>query len=130
VIILFFTILGFAVALYGVFMEQQIKKNSDHKPICDISDRISCSKVLKSSYANMFGVSNAIIGLIYYASLFVLQLLSWYTFLLILAILGALFSLYLAFILYTRIKTFCILCTSAYIINFILVYFAYIQYLG
>lgn len=127
---MFFAILGLAVAIYSIILGQQIKKTPDYKPACDISDRVSCSKALKSSYASMFGVSNAFIGVIYYAFVIILQLVSWYGLLLLLTSIGALFSIYLTFILYTRIRSFCVLCTFAYIINFILLYLSYMRYMG
>ena len=111
---------GFCVSLYTYFVERKIKAEPDYKPACDLSDTVSCSKPMKSIYANLFFVSNAVIGMGFYVLVIILTLLHAYT-LLFLAIVGScIASCILAYILYTKIKSFCILCTSVYVINFLL----------
>lgn len=110
--------LGFVISLYTYLIEQKIRNNSEYKPVCDISDRISCSKVINSEYSNIFFFSNAIAGMLFYAGVVILALLSLTQLLLIASIASCVFTCYLAYLLYFKIKSYCILCTSLYIINF------------
>ncbi|MBT4856234.1 hypothetical protein HOM50_04520 [bacterium] len=121
---------GIVLCLYGFAIEQQIRKNSRYKPVCDISDSISCSKAIKSAYGKMLGVPNTLLGICFYLVLMFLQYFHLYAFVFYLALLGAIVTIFFAFILYARIKTLCVLCTIAYIVNFLLLYLSYHQYLG
>lgn len=111
-------ILGFAISLYTYFVEQKLRNDSNYKPVCDLSDRISCSKVINSEYSNIFFFSNAIAGMLFYTGIVILALLGQTKLLLIASIASCLFTCYLAYLLYFKIKSYCILCTSLYVINF------------
>lgn len=79
---------------------------------CDISTTLNCSAVNRSVYAEFAGVPVAAIGFAGYTLLLVLALMKrvpW-RFVLAAGILGTIFSLYLTWIEYTVLKTFCILC--------------------
>ncbi len=119
--------LGFVVSLYTYFIERKIAQNTHYKAACDLSDVVSCSKPIKSPYGKLFGISNALLGLAYYAFVFILVLLQSKIVLYIAALVAFLFSLYLAWLLYFRIRAFCILCTSTYVINLILLILTYIN---
>lgn len=109
--------IGFSISVYTYILEQQMKNTPNYKAVCDISDRFSCSKPILSQYNNILFVSNAIIGMLYYAGLMVLSYLN-ATHLILIAAIGAFcVSLALAYILYAKIKTFCILCVSLHITN-------------
>ena len=58
-VIVLLAVLGFGISLYTYITEQKVKLNPEYKPVCDLSDRISCSKPMKSQYANIFFLSNA-----------------------------------------------------------------------
>lgn len=110
-------IIGFCISLYTYVLEQKIKREPEYKPACDISDKISCTKPMKSEYANLFFFSNALVGMLYYILIIVLAAIHVSTPLLIAAIGGCIASLILAYLLYFKIKSLCLLCTSLYIIN-------------
>lgn len=112
--------IGFAISLYLYFVEQKMKSDITYKPVCDISDRISCSKVIQSPYSKLFMVSNVIVGMVYYAIVAVLALFNMSKILVIAAVGGALASCYLAYLLYFKIKSFCVMCTSLYVVNFLI----------
>jgi vitamin-K-epoxide reductase (warfarin-sensitive) len=109
--------IGFSISFYIYLLEKKVKKNPDFKPACDINDRISCTKVINSPYTNLFFVSNSILGMLYYLIIFTLTFLNYPALLLAASITAILVSLYLAYILYFKIKSLCLLCTSLYIIN-------------
>ncbi|MFI5333015.1 MAG: vitamin K epoxide reductase family protein [Candidatus Babeliales bacterium] len=112
--------IGLCISLYTYSVERKIKTNAQYKPACDLSDRISCTKPMLSEYANMFYFSNAFIGTSYYVLIILLAAFNMLNLLFIAASAACLFSLFLAYILYVKIKAFCILCTSIYLVNFII----------
>lgn len=118
--IIVLAIVGFGISLYTYILEHKLKNNPTFKASCDLSDRFSCSKPILSPYGKLFMVSNALVGMLYYALTMILAIAHAYTMLLIAALGACGVSLVLAYILYTKIKTICILCTSLYIINFLI----------
>lgn len=113
--------IGFCISLYAYHVELKIKKSISYKPACDLSDRISCSKVMLSPYANLLMASNALVGAAYYALLIVLALFNAPLKLLFaIAVAACIISIGLAYILYAKIKSFCVVCTSIYVINFLI----------
>ena len=117
VIIVALALIGFALSLYAFLIERWMKKDPTYKPACDLSDRISCSKPILSKYGKLFGISNTLLGMIYYAAVAVLALLGYYYLVQTLTIAGALASLGFAYILYFKIRSFCLICTATYAIN-------------
>jgi vitamin-K-epoxide reductase (warfarin-sensitive) len=118
--ILILAIIGFVISAYLFYVEQKMKSDITYKPVCDISDRISCSKVIQSPFARLFFVSNTIIGMGYYAVVALLALMNMGKLLVILSVGAALASCVLGYILYFKIKSFCVMCTSLYIVNFLI----------
>lgn len=125
--ILIIAICGFLVSFYDLYLKRKIDQNKDYKAVCDLNDRFSCTKVIVSEYGNTLGIPNAVWGLIFYSTVGALAyleklMLVWY-----LAIAGIIASIYLAYILYTKIKTVCLVCTTIYIINILLLISSYYQ---
>lgn len=112
--------IGFCISLYTYVVEKKIKENPTYKPVCDISDRISCSKPMNSRYANIFFFSNALLGMLYYVLIIILAVLNTSTLLFIASLCSCIVSGILGYLLYFKIKSFCLLCTSLYIINLII----------
>ena len=111
---------GFALSLYGYFVERKIMENPSYKPACDLSDRISCSKPILSQYGKLFFVSNTLVGMAFYGLVFVLALLgmAYPIFILACVSLGATFVL--AYILYFKVGSFCLVCNAIYVVNIVL----------
>lgn len=118
---------GFALSLYGYFIEGKILQNPAYKPACDLSDRVSCSKPILSKYGKLFFVSNTLVGMGFYSLVFLLALLglSQLIFLSACAALGA--SLVLAYILYFKVGSFCLLCHAIYFVNIVLFVLSYLN---
>ncbi|MGE0206674.1 MAG: vitamin K epoxide reductase family protein [Candidatus Babeliales bacterium] len=119
------SLIGFALSYYAYNLEQKIEKNPFYKPVCDISDRFSCSKPILSQYGKLFGFSNALAGMVYYATTAILALMGQATILFYCALAALLASCVLAYILYARIKTVCLICTAIYMVNIILFLLTY-----
>ena len=116
-LIIILAIVGFSISLYTYITEQKVKENPDYKPFCDISDKISCTKPMQSQYANILNFSNAILGMLFYVLVSFLALFNFVNLLLLAAIGGFITTCVLAYLLFFKIKSLCILCTSLYIIN-------------
>lgn len=117
-------LIGFCISLYTYLLEKKVKENPDFKPACDLSDRVSCTKPMFSPYANLFYFSNAFVGMLYYIVIIVLAMLDAPKFLVIATVGGIIVSGVLAYLLYFKIQSLCILCTSLYIVNIILLILA------
>lgn len=118
--ILILAAIGFCISVYTYLLEQKIKVQPNYKSACDLSDRVSCTKPMKSPYGAIFYFSNAIIGAAYYLMVIVVALLNMHTLLLFATICGCIVSAFLAYLLYFKIKSLCLLCTTLYIINIML----------
>lgn len=120
--------IGFCISIYAYIVEKKIKVTPEYKPYCDLSDRISCSKPLKSKYSNLFFISNSIAGMIYYLIIIVLNLLNLQKLLLLTSTAGFLVSIGLGYLLYFKIKSFCFVCTSIYFVNFLIFIIAILKF--
>lgn len=119
---------GFLLSVYTLYVEHRLKKNADYHAVCDISNRMSCTRTFHSNYGKMFGISNGWWGLIYYIAIAILVYLSRFDLTLYLAIVGVLMSARLAYILYFKLKNFCLVCNGIYLVNILLLVFAYLNY--
>jgi vitamin-K-epoxide reductase (warfarin-sensitive) len=112
------SLIGFGVSLYAYILEQRIHKNAQYKAACDLSDKISCTRTFTSPYAKLFfGISNTIIGMIFYAGMFVVAYLGLAKLAFLGAIAACLASLGFAYILYFKLRTVCLICTTIYVLN-------------
>lgn len=122
--IIILAFIGFCISLYAYFTESKIKEDPNYHPACDINDRISCSAPLKSEYSNIFYFSNALMGMVYYVLVGTLAFFDMHRIVLMFTGAGVLITLFLAYLLYFKIKSLCIVCTSLYIVNILLLLFA------
>lgn len=113
-------LVGLMICLYGLWVEKQLERDAGYKPVCDISDRASCTKVIKSPYARLLGFSNIYAGIIFYVVTGICAYIGLIHIVLLLAVCSCIASLFLAYILYTRIKTVCVICTAIYAVNALL----------
>jgi len=127
--IVILAVLGFCIALYVFLLERKVRQQPDYKAVCDLSDKISCTKPIRSPYGYLFYVSNGTAGVLLYAILAILAAFDMRVLVLIAAIVASLVSLFLAYLLYFKIKALCLLCTSLYIINFIILYLSITSFL-
>ena len=114
------SIAGVVVSLYSLYIERLIAANPNYKPACDLSDRMSCSKPLTSPYGALLGMSNTYFGIVFYWSIIGLTIMGYDSTVVWLARLGVVASAMLAYILYFKIQSICLVCTSIYVINIVL----------
>ena len=116
-LIILLSFIGFCVSLYAYFIGQNLKKDPSYKPACNISDTISCTKPIEGPYGTLLGFSNSILGLIYYPLMVLLVLFGNNASLLLLATGSLMLTLYLAYVLLSKIKALCLICLTIYAVN-------------
>jgi len=134
-------LLGLFLSVYSLFVEMQAHADKNYKAMCDISERVSCTKVFLSDFGRGFGLvapifgkdsplnlPNPVFGIVFYSLVILISLFKsnkgGLRFLTTLAGVSCLMSLYLASILY-RMNDTCLVCISTYIVNFGLLYFSF-----
>lgn len=122
--IVILALIGFVLSLYAYHLEQKLKTDEQFKASCDINDRISCTRPILSPYANFFYFSNSALGMIYYAVVGLCAFFGFYGLVLVLAVGGMIASCILAYLLYFEIKSFCMVCTSLYVVNILILWCA------
>jgi uncharacterized membrane protein len=118
-------VVGLCISAYGIMVEKNVLHNEHYKAACDISDMVSCTKTFVSPYNKLLGISNIWASLLYYCAIICLSLMGFSQIVFILSCAGLVTSVVFAYILYFKIRTVCLVCTSLYIINIALVFAAY-----
>ncbi len=111
---------GAVLSGYYFYVEQQVAKNPNYKPACDINDQTSCTATMKSPYARVFYIQNSLLGIAYYTLIMMLSVTVCPIMIRYLAFTGVVATLILGYVLYTRVKVACPICISLYIVNFLL----------
>lgn len=120
-------LIGLSLSLYAYHVEQYAGKKKNYKPLCDIRERVSCTKAFTSAYGHTLGTSNSVWGILFYLIMVLLAVFGHIQYIFLLSALAVVGSVYLAYILYTRIQTLCIICTSIYVVNILLAVISYIK---
>jgi vitamin-K-epoxide reductase (warfarin-sensitive) len=115
-------IIGLLICLYALYVELRYRKKP-YKPWCDIGKHISCTKAFGSRYGSLLFLPNPAYGLIFYALVYSVGWSKLYTS--YLAIIGVIVSAILAYFSYVKQKNFCIVCSSIYVINILLLIFSW-----
>lgn len=136
-------ILGAIVTLYAIYVEKNAKPG--FVSVCDSGPNASCSVVLTSEYARLakkwfslprkskFDVPNTYYGMLFYIAVILYPI---YPFTLVpfreFMLMGAsLMSIslccYLGYVLYAKLKQFCAVCVTSYVINMAILYLAYCE---
>jgi vitamin-K-epoxide reductase (warfarin-sensitive) len=128
--IVLLSLCGFGLSLYAYRLERALAANPEYKPACELSDRISCTKPILSEYGSILGVSNGILGLLFYSMMEVAAFVGAVGFIFYASAAACLVSLYLAYLLIFRIHAICPVCISIYAVNFALLVASYLNYFG
>ncbi len=118
------SVIGFLLSFYAYSVEKKLG-NKNYKPVCDISRNISCTKAFSSRYGKLLGKSNSFFGMFFYLAICFLSLLNLANYIFFLSAFAVVGSFYLAYISYVKLRTFCLICTSIYLVNLLLLFFSY-----
>ncbi|KAL4224377.1 Vitamin K epoxide reductase complex subunit 1-like protein 1 [Mactra antiquata] len=138
------SVVGMILSVYAYHVETSIHSDPTFRALCDISAKMSCSKVFSSRYGTGFGIleyivgkdsflnqPNSVYGMIFYIQSAILATTMTYELVLvqlISSILAGLGCVYLAYILIYILDDFCVVCVSTYVINAILLICAFLKY--
>ena len=113
--------LGLLLCSYALYVKGKAESDRTYKPLCDINTHISCTRAFLSREGSMTGLPNPLLGIIFYALIFLFDVMEYRNTLWYLSLIALAGSLYLADVSYVRQKNFCLVCSAIYIINFLLV---------
>ena len=72
-LLLAFTLLGLAAASAATWVHADLVRHPDLSSVCDISATVNCTEAYASTYGKLAGVPVAILGLVFFAGLLLLQ---------------------------------------------------------
>lgn len=130
-------LIGLIVSIYAIYVEMKTLGGA----LCDLSNRASCSKVLKSEYARLakiflnlradhpLNIPNTYFGVIFYLMVMLFDFVNIpfkEVFLFIASSFSFSVCIILGYVLYFILYDFCIVCVTTYIINILIFTQAYI----
>ncbi len=132
--IVFFAVSGVGISIYLFISHYRVYTDITYSSFCAISKRINCDTVSQSPYSILFGVPVSVWGVIGYA--FFIQLLVFagkkdaekkrlWSLMYFTALFFNIYSVILALISNYIIHSYCIMCITAYVINFILLFYCW-----
>jgi uncharacterized membrane protein len=101
ILLLIFSLIGFLFSLYLYYV------NTHDSSICSFG---GCNSVLTSEFSKTLGIDNSILGIFYFLIVGILNYLNKEKFLKILSGIGAIFALYLIFVMLFILKEICYYC--------------------
>ncbi len=125
--IIVLSLVGLILSIYAFYTGKKLEKNKKHKALCDIHDKASCTKAFSSEYGKMFGVSNSLAGIGFYILIIILSFLNYHKIVFYLAVVSMPIIIYLAYVLFFKLKNLCIVCTAIYLINILLFIMSYLN---
>ncbi len=126
-ILLILATIGLLISIYGITVERKLQQDAQYKAACDISDTISCTRPFLSPYGKMLGISNIWASAGYYVIIIAAVTLNQPQLVMLITASGLLVTIAFAYILYFKVKSLCLICTSLYIVNialFVICYFS------
>nr|BFD31696.1 hypothetical protein GTC16762_13140 [Pigmentibacter ruber] len=118
------SLIGFSVSLYSLIVHLQVTLKSSGKQLCDFNSTVSCSAVIGSSYGEIASIPLGAYGMTFFAILFSAAILPKFTQVtkkwlaqleLMLAGLGFLSVICLAYISYFKLQLVCPACSIVHI---------------
>ncbi|MBI2208435.1 vitamin K epoxide reductase family protein [Candidatus Woesearchaeota archaeon] len=117
--------IGFLLSLYSFYVERKVSSQKNYKAVCDISDKLSCTKAFATGYGKIFGISNGLAGMLFYGIVLITVFYGALNLAFYLSVLSIFASLYLAYVLQFKVRAVCLICYSIYAVNILLLIFSY-----
>ncbi len=119
--------IGLLLSIYALYIEIKLSRNKKYKPLCDLSDKISCSKNFTSKDAAALLIPNSLFGIFFYIAISTLSYLKQVNYIFYLSIPAFIFTLYLAYSSFIKLRNFCIVCTFVYAINILILLLSFLS---
>jgi len=116
--------IGLFLSIYFLYVKRRSETSPSYKPLCDVSEKISCTSAVESKYSTLFIIPNVIYGILFYSLVLLLAYYNLIVYIFYGSILAAIASLYLLFLSYKG-KIVCIVCLGTHLINFLLLLVSY-----
>ncbi|CAF1296261.1 unnamed protein product [Rotaria magnacalcarata] len=126
-------LVGIGLSFYAFYVETRKANDPSYRAACDISERMSCSRVLTSRWGRGFGLfksdsifnlPDALFALIYYCLSLILnrsyRSKTIARLRVVFSVITNLGSVYLGYILYFVLHDVCLVCCGMYIVNCII----------
>ncbi len=123
-LVLLCAVIGLAAASASLYVHYQILTQPGYTSPCDINATFGCSNAYRSPYGSLFGVPVALFGVLWFAFVIVLLVVSWRSaagvqenipaYLFALSTIGLAVVLYLAYAAFFILKELCIFCLVTY----------------
>lgn len=137
-----FLLLSFLASIgvfgYLSYHHYMVKLGMNGSSLCQISEKVNCDVAALSSYAEIFTIPIAVLGLSYsiiMLGIFLFAKLGWFeesdgykSIVKGLTAVSALFSLFLLFVSIVQIKVYCPFCIAGYVLSFIIVFLTWSLY--
>ena len=112
-------LIGLAASVAAAFVHYQLATTPGYESFCDVNATFSCTQAYQSQYGRLVGVPVSILGAGYFAALLALLTLgrrldALASYLLVSALVGLGFVLYLAWATIFVLGTLCLLCLATY----------------
>ena len=112
-------LIGLAASVAAAFVHYQLATTPGYESFCDVNATFSCTQAYQSQYGRLFGVPVSVLGAGYFAALLALltlgrRLEALASYLLVAALVGLGFVLYLAWATIFVLGTLCLLCLATY----------------
>ena len=114
---------GLILSLYAYRVKKHLDRVPSYKPLCEISDQVSCKRALQSKESNLLFVPNSAWGMFYYFLIILFVENYWIQWAFSLSVIALIMSLYLSYVLYYKQKNFCVVCWSTHLVNVFLFLF-------
>ncbi|MEK7453248.1 MAG: vitamin K epoxide reductase family protein [Patescibacteria group bacterium] len=114
------SILGILIASYSLYDHYQ----PIGRGICNISELINCDIVNKGPYSELFGIPQALLGILFYLSITIISYIAFFRdevnknlekILIYASLLGVIYSLSLGIFVYHKLHAICPACVLSYI---------------
>ncbi len=112
--------IGVLLSLYALSVKYHLSKKKNYHAICDISDKVSCTKAMGSRYGTLFIIPNSAFGVLFYLTVMLLGYFDEMNAVLWLSVLAVVASVYLAYVSFFKLKIVCPVCVGTYGVNILL----------
>ncbi len=112
--------IGVALSLYALYVKHKLQQDKGFKALCDINEKVSCTKAMGSEYGSFFIIPNSAFGVVFYAVMLLLGFFDEMKAVFWLSVLAVLGSVYLAYVSFFKLKVVCPVCMMVYAVNIFL----------
>ena len=131
------SVAGFGVSIYALIEHLKLEGGALGLE-CDINNLVNCTKVLGSKYGSLMGIPLGAFGMSYFGIAFAIALLpalaavsarfvhGWQV---LITGVGAVTSLFLAYLAYFQIQSICIVCSAVHVLSLLMFFWSLFRWL-